>query len=409
MASTAVTVYNRVLIVLSVASDQLPNHSNYLHELRRLKVATVRTIQSPDGDVIHCVRREKQPALDHPLLRGHTLQDSPSYVPKELEEVYDRSLSHIKASPFFGVFGTQLWHRKGRCPQNTVPIRRPPYSYHLPTHHARRHYYSNASQTSKDHNFILFKYCMQYAIGQLDQDSIYGTYAIFNAWKPFVAKENEFSLAQIWLVAGNYSDTSLDTIEVGWTVSPQAYGDNNTRFFMFWTNDFYKSGCLDLRCPGFVQVSNDMVLGGTIGPTSSPERQLEMQPILVWKEKVTGNWWLRIGMTHIGYWPASLFKNGLQEKARRVQWGGEITNTFTGGLHTTTQMGSGSFAQEGFGKACYARSLHIVDSSNALSPVPTSIGYVTSNPTCYTVSHASNQAWGSAFYFGGPGLNPNCQ
>ncbi|KAI5070368.1 hypothetical protein GOP47_0014711 [Adiantum capillus-veneris] len=290
--------------------------------LRKLREATVHTVHSPDGDVIHCVRREKQPALEHPRLKGHIVQ---------------------------------------------------------------------------------------YAVGQLDQDSIHGTYAIFDAGKPAVAMQREMSIAQLWLVAGNYSSTFLDTIEAGWTVEPQAYGDTNTRFFIYWTNDFYKSsGCLDLRCPGFIQVSNDMVLGGTIGPTSDFERQLEMQPILVWKERVTGHWWLRIGMTNIGYWPAILFKNGLQEKATRVQWGGEITNYFSGGLHTTTQMGSGHFANEGFGKACYARSLHIVDSSNTLYPVPSSIRYVSSRPTCYSVSHAFNEAWGSAFYFGGPGHNANC-
>lgn len=129
------------------------------------------------------------------------------------------------------------------------------------------------------------------------------------------------------------------------------------------------------------------------------------------QDKGTNNWWLRIGATNLGYWPASLFKNGLADKARRVQWGGEITNTFAGGRHTDTQMGSGRFAHEGFGKASYARALHTLDSSNTLSAVPAhSLQYITTNPACYSVAPAFNQAWGSAFFFGGPGgLNPDCQ
>lgn len=30
--------------------------------------------QTEDGDVIDCVDIEKQPALDHPLLKGHKIQ-----------------------------------------------------------------------------------------------------------------------------------------------------------------------------------------------------------------------------------------------------------------------------------------------------------------------------------------------
>lgn len=30
--------------------------------------------QSPDGDIIDCVHKRKQPALDHPLLKNHKIQ-----------------------------------------------------------------------------------------------------------------------------------------------------------------------------------------------------------------------------------------------------------------------------------------------------------------------------------------------
>ncbi|TQD73976.1 hypothetical protein C1H46_040493 [Malus baccata] len=80
-----------------------------------------------------------------------------------------------------------------------------------------------------------------------------------------------------------------------------------------------------------------------------------------------GNWWMGFGdNTLVGYWPAELFTH-LADKATMVEWGGEIVNSRANGEHTATQMGSGHFAEDGFGKASYFRNLEIVDSDNSLS------------------------------------------
>jgi len=40
-----------------------------------------------------------------------------------------------------------------------------------------------------------------------------------NVWNPSVEHgTNEFSLSQIWLVAGHYNDSDLNTVEAGWQV-----------------------------------------------------------------------------------------------------------------------------------------------------------------------------------------------
>ncbi|CBI23459.3 unnamed protein product, partial [Vitis vinifera] len=52
-----------------------------------------------------------------------------------------------------------------------------------------------------------------------------------------------------------------------------------------------------------------------------------------------------------------------------VQYGGEVVNTRPSGFHTSTQMGSGHFAGEGFGKASYFRNLQVVDWDNSLIPL----------------------------------------
>ncbi|KAG1368776.1 hypothetical protein COCNU_14G012440 [Cocos nucifera] len=147
-------------------------------------------------------------------------------------------------------------------------------------------------------------------------DSYYGAKATMNVWNPKLESPFEFSLSQLWIVGG--PDQLLDTIEAGWHVYPGLHGDNKTRPFIYWTD-----------------------------PKS-------------------GNWWLQYGnLPPLGYWPSSLFPY-LTNGCVLVEWGGEIVNLNSNGQHTSTQMGSGHFAEEGYGKASYIRNIQIVDQSNNL-------------------------------------------
>ncbi|KAG0470839.1 hypothetical protein HPP92_017539 [Vanilla planifolia] len=87
--------------------------------------------------------------------------------------------------------------------------------------------------------------------------------------------------------------------------------------------------------------------------------------------------------------------------------GGEVVNSEPNGEHTSTQMGSGHFPDEGFGKASYFRNIQIVDSSNNLKP-PSGIGTYTEQDACYNVLCDQSSDWGNYFYYGGPGKNLNC-
>ncbi|KAL3641035.1 hypothetical protein CASFOL_016003 [Castilleja foliolosa] len=42
--------------------------------LRRLNKPSLKSIKSPDGDIIDCVHISHQPAFDHPILKNHTIQ-----------------------------------------------------------------------------------------------------------------------------------------------------------------------------------------------------------------------------------------------------------------------------------------------------------------------------------------------
>ena len=120
-----------------------------------------------------------------------------------------------------------------------------------------------------------------------------------------------------------------------------------------------------------------------------------------------GNWWLEFGNgVLVGYWPSFLFTH-LRDHASMVQFGGEIVNSMPSGFHTSTQMGSGHFAGEGFGKASYFRNLQVVDWDNNLLPL-SNLRVLADHPNCYDIQGGINRVWGNYFYYGGPGRNVRC-
>ncbi|GJZ62214.1 phospholipase-like protein, partial [Tanacetum coccineum] len=115
-----------------------------------------------------------------------------------------------------------------------------------------------------------------------------------------------------------------------------------------------------------------------------------------------GNWWLEFGSgTLVGYWPASLFTH-LRDHASMVQFGGEVVNSRASGSHTYTQMGSGHFSGQGFGKASYIRNMQVVDWGNNLMPL-SNFKILADHPNCYDIRGGLNRVWGNYIYYGGPG------
>ncbi|KAH9708749.1 Carboxyl-terminal peptidase [Citrus sinensis] len=199
-----------------------------------------------------------------------------------------------------------------------------------------------------------------------------------------------------------------DTNSNGHEVSPELYGDNYPRFFTYWTTDAYQAtGCYNLLCSGFVQTNNRIAIGAAISPTSSYNGGQFDISLLIWKDPKHGNWWLEFGSgVLVGYWPSFLFTH-LTDHASMVQFGGEIVNSRPSGFHTSTQMGSGHFAGEGFGKASYFRNLQVVDWDNNLIPL-SNLRVLADHPNCYDIQGGINRVWGNYFYYGGPGKNPRC-
>ncbi|MFS7892313.1 putative neprosin [Helianthus anomalus] len=190
-----------------------------------------------------------------------------------------------------------------------------------------------------------------------------------------------------------------------WQVFPNVYKDNLPRLFAFWTPDGYQSGCYNLECPGFIQINPNVCLGASIKPISTYNGKQYEIGLLIWKDPNSGDWWLRVGTEVIGFWPAELFTD-LQDRANRIDYGGEVYAESLG-KHTSTQMGSGHFPDEGFGKAAFARNLEMVDQDNYLNEI-SNLNIYAEKPNCYGINNGHSDAWGNYIFFGGPGYNPNC-
>lgn len=58
----------------------------------------------------------------------------------------------------------------------------------------------------------------QHAISYMQGGLYYGAQSTMNVWSPSVQVPSEFSLSQMWLLAGSFS-SDLNSIEAGWQVS----------------------------------------------------------------------------------------------------------------------------------------------------------------------------------------------
>ncbi|OIW17930.1 hypothetical protein TanjilG_17766 [Lupinus angustifolius] len=377
--------------------------------LNLLNKPPVKTIQSPDGDIIDCVRISNQPAFDHPFLKDHKIQMRPNFHP---EGLFDENKLSEKpkegsnaATPI-----TQLWHANGKCPEDTIPIRRTKEEDVMRAssvkRYGRKKHRSIPKPRSADPDLIN-QSGHQHAIAYVEGDKYYGAKATINVWEPKIQQPNEFSLSQLWVLGGSFGQ-DLNSIEAGWQVSPDLYGDNNTRLFTYWTSDAYQAtGCYNLLCSGFIQVNSNVAMGASISPISEYSNSQYDISITIWKDPKEGHWWMQFGNDLVlGYWPSFLFSY-LADSASMIEWGGEIVNSEPNGEHTSTQMGSGQFPEQGFGKSSYFKNIQVVDSSNNLKS-PKGLGTFTEQSNCYDVQTGSNDNWGHYFYYGGPGKNPNC-
>ncbi|XP_031390924.1 uncharacterized protein LOC116203369 [Punica granatum] len=196
---------------------------------RRLKVinkpARESFKQADYGAMIDCIDIYKQLAFDHPLLKNHKIQMKPGKFVDGVKKTNPvrTSLPAVPQIKYLCLLLEQL-------------------------------------------HFIWIIFFIYSAV-RLFEGQNYGANATINVWSLSVLSD-QLSGAVISIVNGLNVPGQLNNIQTGWLVNPYLY-KNYTRLFTLWTADSYhKTGCYNVLCPGFLQVSMKIPLGLILRPTS---------------------------------------------------------------------------------------------------------------------------------------------
>ncbi|XP_041994110.1 uncharacterized protein LOC121744581 [Salvia splendens] len=173
-------------------------------------------LKSEDGDIIDCIDIYKQPAFDHPALKDHKIQMSPS------QSHEDVALQRETGRGSRATVTPQLWHKNESCPKGTVPIRRAK-DKHLPNYGRKKDGSIGCTLTMLAQLGILHTEGYAYIGGKADMLVQY----------PKVELDDEYSTSRVALKTGPYYD--FEAMEAGWQVNPSVYGDRKTRLFVYWT------------------------------------------------------------------------------------------------------------------------------------------------------------------------------
>jgi len=375
---------------------------NYLAEYQKGQ-KIVKTIISPSGEFIDCIDLYTQPGVRMNKIERNEIQFAPKTWPEFMKEDSIVQPAEIETPDMlFMITGDS-------CPKGAIPVRRL-------TMETLTRFETLEDFFRKGHGYIIppcgggggSSAGHEYAHAARSVANL-GAESVLSLWSPYVEKSNEFSLSQIWVVRG--SGSNRETVEAGWQVYKDLYGDWRSHLFIYFTPDNYGSGGgYNLTTGAFVQVNNTVYIGGGFTNYSSLGGSQYTIKILLYKDGTNGHWWLRYGNTWVGYWPRNRFDdNGLRNQADRIDYGGEIVNTRPNNRHTRTDMGSGHWPYEGYSYAAYQRNIKYVDVSNYYQNA-TGLNVSYTSDMCYDIHlYESSSSWGVYFYFGGSGYNTYCK
>ncbi|EON98440.1 putative carboxyl-terminal proteinase protein [Phaeoacremonium minimum UCRPA7] len=234
----------------------------------------------------------------------------------------------------------------------------------------------------------------------------WGGKATYSVYKAFVNNGGDFSLLQTAVVKSNTNGGQ--TLEAGWINYPNQV--SQPHLFTYYTTNGYSSqgdnvGGWNQDVAGWVQYDSEIFPGTVFSPNSvdgGAQYEIEIQYLLY-----QGNWWLWVLDRWIGYYPASLFSNGisgvtLATGSDMIFYYGEIYQSE--GPLTTTDMGSGEFGTTGFGHSAYIHNMVYTDTTGSTYyDYTASFGDSDSARYNHQNVASSGTNWGSYVYLGGPG------
>ncbi|CAO2188099.1 unnamed protein product [Urochloa humidicola] len=277
--------------------------------LQMLNKPYVKSFKDKYGVVFDCVDMYKQPALDHPLLKNHKIQISPSI-----------SSNSTWTGPSMAGEPIRVGLQES-CPDGTVLIRRT-----LKQDLVKARASLPRFRQEKYHSVNPGQHFAQLLINSEEGSKFQAAGAVLEVDAVSIPA-GEVSSAVILLV--DEGSSSLNIIQSGWSADPLHEIDSQTRFFTLWTADEYKTtGCLNMLCPGFVLVNQNVSPGIALSTGTAA--------IFISKDGQTGNWQVYLNQQLVGYFPKEIINS--MSGATEVQMGG-ITYSPSG--QKSPPMGSG--------------------------------------------------------------------
>ncbi|XP_075645661.1 protein neprosin-like [Castanea sativa] len=291
-------------------------------------------------------------------------------ISKEEELELERQLKLINKPPVKSI--QKIEGRKIiACPSGTVPIRRTTKADLIAIRSMSNNIYSQTTKVPNMHWILISSTVMEGS-----------------------------SYAEMYVMNG--ADEKLNSITTRWMVSPGTYqGTPYSYFFTHWTIDgAQKTGCFNIRCPGFVQVDKRVYLGSEISNVSIPDGPQFEIGLSISKEE-DGNWWVTKDEIKIGYFPAAIFNNFTE--AKTVGWVGLAISPPNG---ISPPMGSGRFPDDNYRHTSQFRAIQYKDSSGVVGgPREYNYDTIIDRPNCYLMDFHGymGEFEGYTFGFGGPG------
>jgi Neprosin len=381
-------------------------------EQRRAHYQVVATTHTKSGQVIDWIKPESQ------LRRGAIAappKESLSHAPKEhvdnpyLETELPKALRARARNEARAATELQL-DPSARGPKGTVPVvrfdieRYVRTAKYLPDDPTRLRPKKPApAPDSNDRYYAVWRY----------SGDVFGTLGRINIWDTSGPSSGDTSIAQTAVHEGQFQ--SIEAGKIEWA------GDGGAaKFFTFFNTNNYATGDwiggYDTDVDGWVQVSGAVAPGMSLASwnstTGGNQYSLDVE-VRLWE----GNWWIRAAGEWVGYYPnckggdappcdqGTLFaESGIRDKATQIDWYGEIFDS-TAPTPTSTDMGSGAFANTHWQNAAYFRNLlYVWAPATAWWFESGSID--TTDDACYTADgpfYSSDPNWRNWFYYGGPG------
>lgn len=397
---------------VSARAESKVAHEDALEEMKGHILKLYHKTEAPhsfmdeSGAIYDCIPIEQQPALKGSRGSVPKAPDAPPAAPTGPHAArgpHEEWKDHLIASPL----GTDLKDQHGNvmhCPAGTIPMRRVTLE-DLSRFPTLRDFFRKGPRgagrppRASEPPTVPATHRWAHAFQNVNNG---GGHSYLNLWDPPIGPNQIFSLSQHWYVGG--SGANLQTLECGWQVYPGRLGDTKAHLFTYWTADDYNTtGCYDLTCSAFVQLSSSFAPGMVLSPTSVVGGSQYIMELAYWH--TGGRWYLYYngtsGSNAIGYYPDTLFKGGaLASHATEIDYGGEVVGTTS-----FPPMGSGHFANEGWQKAAYQRTIgYWTPLGGAM--INASLTPSQSWPNCYTAEVVKYAApWFETLWYGGPGGN----